>query len=212
MRGSVKKRATWQFTVEIGLQPLQRCPACKKRYWVQRGGQLKRCPRCQGTLEDGMERRQETKTGFRTKKEAEEELAKAIGAIVTGNYVTASKLRLDEFLRKEWLPAIRPTIRPTTFLSYQTHVERHLIPELGRFQLQQLNGAQINTFYARLLSEEQEGNNRQLAPATVRRIHATLHRLSRTPSAGTGWPVTRRMPPTRPGPRPVPMPRPTSGR
>ena len=36
MRGHSKKRSTWQFTIDLGLQPLQRCPACRKRCWTKR--------------------------------------------------------------------------------------------------------------------------------------------------------------------------------
>ena len=83
---------------------------------------------------------------------------------------------LGEFLSKEWLPAIESTIRPTTFLSYRGHVERHLVPALGRVPLQQLTGAQINAFYAKLLSQGGNDGKRKISPSTVRRIHATLHR------------------------------------
>jgi ssDNA-binding Zn-finger/Zn-ribbon topoisomerase 1 len=47
MRGHIKKRSTWQFTIDLGLQALQRCPSCRKRYWTK-DGRLKRCPKCQG--------------------------------------------------------------------------------------------------------------------------------------------------------------------
>ena len=90
----------------------------------------------------------------------------------------------------QWLPAIRPTIRATTFLSYEGHIENHLSPTFGRIPLQQLSPAHINAFYAKLLTESRAGRalpeNRKkdeelkpLAPATVRRIHATLHRALR---------------------------------
>jgi integrase len=127
-------------------------------------------------LEDRLERRQEHYTGFRTKREAEAELAKVVGALASGTFINPSKLYVDEYLRKEWLPAIRATIRPTTFLSYQGHVEHHLIPEFGRIPLQQLTPAHINVFYQKLLTEKRRRGNRELAPGTVRRIHATLHR------------------------------------
>jgi len=189
MRGHIKKRATWQFTVDLGLQPLQRCPACRKRYWTK-DGRLKRCPRCQGPLEDRLERRQEFHSGYATRKEAESELAKVAGAIANGTHIEASRLLVDDFLRAHWLPAVRPTIRPTTFLSYLGHIENHLSPHLGRTPLQQLSPAHINALYAKLLTESRTGralpeNKKEseelppLAPATVRRIHATLHRALR---------------------------------
>ena len=175
MRGHVKKRSTWQFVIDLGPQPLQRCPTCRKRYWLEREP-LKRCPKCHGPLEDCLERRQQFHTGYASKREAEEELAKAIATLTSGTYTQPSKMLLADFLKDQWLPAIRPTIRPTTFLSYQGHVERHLVPALGRLPLKQLTGAHINAFYAKLLSDSENPKKRTLSPSTVRRIHATLHR------------------------------------
>ena len=84
MRGHIKKRSTWQFTADLGLQPLQlqRCPACRKRYWTK-DGRLKHCPRCQGPMEDDLQRRQEFRSGFLTRREAETELAKVVAAIAS---------------------------------------------------------------------------------------------------------------------------------
>ena len=75
MRGHVNRRSTWQFVVELGPQPLQRCPSCRKRYWSDRG-RLHGCPKCDGPLEGRVERRQEFHTGYATEREAEEELAR----------------------------------------------------------------------------------------------------------------------------------------
>jgi integrase len=177
MRGHIKKRATWQFVVDLGPQPLQHCPACRKRYWSDRG-RFKSCPKCHSALEDRLARRQEFHTGYESKKEAEQELAKVLAALATGVHIEPSKMLLCDFLRNEWLLAIRPTIRPTTFSSYETHVERHIIPRIGSLQLQQVTGAQINLLYARLLSES-DRHGRLLSPAMVRRVHATLHRALR---------------------------------
>ena len=175
MRGHIKKRSTWEFVIDLGLQPLKRCPTCRKRYWLEREP-LRHCPKCQGPLEDRRERRQEFHTGYASKREAEEELAKALATIATGTYTQPSKILLADFLEAQWLPAIRATIRPTTFLSYKGHVERHIVPTLGRLPLQQLTGAQINAFYAKLLSTKGDASTRAISPSTVRRIHATLHR------------------------------------
>ena len=175
MRGHVSKRATWQFVIDRGLHPLQRCPACHKRYWLE-GKRLRSCPKCQGPLEDTYARRQEFHTGYKTKREAEEELAKALTALSSGTYVEPRKILLRDYLLGEWLPAIRATVRATTFLSYEQHVTSHVIPLLGSVPLQQLTGGMLNLFYARLLAGEGGGKTRPLSPSTVRRVHATLHR------------------------------------
>jgi integrase len=175
MRGHITKRATWQFVVDLGPRPLQRCPACRKRYWLERE-RLRTCPKCHGPLEDRLERRQEFHTGYASKKEAEAELATVMAALVTGTHIQASRVLVRDYLSKEWLPAIRSTIRPTTFASYESHVALYLLPELGHIQLQELSACDLNAFYGKLLSEKRRRGNKELAPGTVRRIHATLHR------------------------------------
>ncbi|NLV71969.1 MAG: hypothetical protein GXY46_05105, partial [Actinobacteria bacterium] len=199
MRGHIQKRATWQITVDLGLQPLQRCPACRKRYWT-RDGRLPCCPKCGGPLEDDLARRQEFHSGFATKKQAEAELATLLASIAGGTHIEASRLSVKDFLCEHWLPAVRPTIRPTTFLSYQGHVENYLVPELGRILLKELSPAQLNALYRRLLTEPRmkwttrcpkklARPSAPLAPATVRRIHATLHRALRD---AVRWNLTNR--------------------
>ena len=103
MQGHLKKRATWEYVAELGPQPLQRCPACHKRFWIKRE-RLANCPLCHGPLEETIKRRQEMKAGFATKREAQEALTKVLASISTGTYIEPSKLLLSEFLTGEWLP------------------------------------------------------------------------------------------------------------
>jgi integrase len=175
MQGHLKKRATWEYVAELGPQPLQRCPACHKRFWIKRE-RLPNCPLCHGPLQETVKRRQEMKAGFASKREAQEALTQVMASISTGAYIEPSRMLLSEFLVGEWLPAIEKSIRPTTFLSYKGHVERHIVPALGRNPLQQLSGAQINAFYANLANKNGDDKKRTISPSTVRRIHATLHR------------------------------------
>lgn len=175
MRGHLKKRATWEYVAELGPQPLQRCPVCHKRFWIKRE-RLPNCPLCHGPLEETVKRRQEMKAGFATKREAQEALTKVLASISTGTHIEPSRVLTSEFLTGEWLPAIRSTIRPTTYLSYQGHVECHVIPALGTLPLQQVSAPHINAFYSRMLTEGRGKDKGGLSPATVRRVHATLHR------------------------------------
>lgn len=72
---------------------------------------------------------------------------------------------LGDFLRDEWLPAVRAKIRPTTYVGYEGHVRRYLVPALGDKPLDEITPSDLNHLYARLLAK--------LRPATVRAIHAT---------------------------------------
>ncbi len=122
-------------------------------------------------------RRQTSKGGFPTKKEAQAALNVALNSLQQGTYVEPTAITVDHFLKERWLPAVTGTIRPTTYSSYAMHVRCYLAPAFGRLRLQHITPLAINTFYAELLHG---WNGRAiLSPATVRRIHATLHRALR---------------------------------
>jgi integrase len=121
-------------------------------------------------------RRQRSKGGFRTKRECQEALNEALAALRTGTFVEPSQRTLGVFLVDEWLPAIRPPkMRPSTWLSYQKNVERHIVPVLGHLPLQRLTPAQLATFYRSLLEHGRQDGRGGLAPKTIRNIHGTLH-------------------------------------
>jgi Phage integrase, N-terminal SAM-like domain/Arm DNA-binding domain len=74
-------------------------------------------------------RRQRSKGGYRTKKACQAALNDALAALRTGAFVETSKRTLASYLVDEWLPAMQPPrVRPSTWLSYQRSLERHVIP------------------------------------------------------------------------------------
>jgi integrase len=153
MRGHIRQRGkVWSYVIELGNQKTQRCTDCNRRHWVERRP-FESCEKCGGELRYRIERRQREETGFRTKKEAEAALTTELGKMQTGTYIAPSKITVREYLSDEWLPAVKATVKPTTYLSYEIHVGRHINPVLGNIPLQKLSGAAINAFYARLLTE-----------------------------------------------------------
>lgn len=153
MRGHIRQRGkVWSYVIELGNQKTQRCVDCNKRHWVERRP-FEKCERCGGELRDRVERRQREETGFRTKKEAEAALTTELGKIQTQTYIPPSKITVREYLTDEWLPAVRATVKPTTYLNYEIHIGRHINPVLGNLPLQKLSAPAINAFYARLLTE-----------------------------------------------------------
>ena len=103
-------------------------------------------------------------------------MCKVMSAVEERSYVVPTRITVREYLLREWLPAIRGTVRPTTFASYATHVEGHIVPALGSLQLSRVSAQSINVFYAKLLENGRLQGRGSLSPATVRRVHATLHR------------------------------------
>lgn len=201
MRGHVRQVPgckTWWAIYELGRQPAQRCNVCNTRFWIDRRP-LKECPKCGGVLVERSERRQATRSGFKTKKEAENALNDLLSELQHGTYVAPVKMTLAEFLKDEWLPAIRHTVRPTTLAGYECNIAAHLTYGFGATQLAKLTPSALNRFYGKLLSEprmsrkkpkekdekkettvadspETEVKPKPLSPTTVRHIHALLHR------------------------------------
>jgi integrase len=146
MRGSVYKRgSTWTWHVDVGVDPVTG------------------------------RRRQQTKGGFKTKRECQAALNDALAALRAGTFVEPSKRTLESFLVGEWLPAVR-NLRPSTFSNYRTHIRTWVLPALGPIPLQQLSPTQLNAFYQALLTDGRLRDGQGMAPKTVQNIHAILHR------------------------------------
>jgi integrase len=177
MRGHIRKRGKqgYEYIIDIGVMAAQRCQSCGKRFWVERRPK-RSCPRCGGGLSEVEERRRETKAGFRTLSEAQQAMTKALTAVAEQRHVIATPVTVAEFLIDVWLPAIMPTVRPTTYAGYRSACQRHVCPRLGQVKLQRLDGAMLNSLYAHL--SRAGGIRRQggLAPRSVALVHRTLHR------------------------------------
>lgn len=129
---------------------------------------------------DGI-RRQRSLGGFRTRREAELAYNEIWNEVHQGTYVEPSRVTVGSFLLDEWLPAIRSTVRPTTWEHYRQGAVAYVVPILGPRKLADLTPAQLNALYAQLLREGRRNvtkttTNRGLAPKTVRHAHTMLHK------------------------------------
>lgn len=76
---------------------------------------------------------------------------------------------------EQWLPHwlelyARPSIRHSTYVSYEGYVRRHLIPALGKLPLDKLVPSDLQRLYIQKLQKE------NLSPKTISNLHACLHR------------------------------------
>lgn len=123
-------------------------------------------------------RRRRWHSGFRTRREAERALTELLGRLDKGTYVEPSRQTLAEFV-EDWLPAIRGTIRTSTWESYAANLRAHVLPVLGSVQLQALGPAQLNRLYADLRESGRRDGRGGLSPKTVRYCHTIVRRLLR---------------------------------
>jgi len=176
MRGHVRKRpGSWEYIVDVGMAAAQRCESCNKRFWIERRPRQS-CPRCGGPPRETEERRRETKSGFATRKECQAAMNKLLVAVEQQSYTAPTTASVREYLIREWLPAVKATIRPSTYNSYVQHVECHVVPHIGTVKLQKLSGSQVNALYAKLAESGRKDGKKGLSPMTIHHVHSCLHK------------------------------------
>jgi integrase len=104
----------------------------------------------------------------RTRKEVVERMRDALDAHEEGLRVTSPKDTVATFFA-EWLAAMQPTLRARTFDRYEQYVRIHILPELGRIQLQRISPKHLQAAYKARLDAG-------LSPRSVAHMHALLHR------------------------------------
>jgi integrase len=139
-----------------------------------------------GRHENG-KRKQRWYSGFDKRGDAEERLVEILGQLRTGTHVESTRMTLAEFLTKEWLPARRASLRPSTCESYERNIRVHVerrdvgneplqgVEPIGGVRLQHLTPAHLNQFYGELLTSGRR-DGKGLSPRTVRYVHTILRR------------------------------------
>ena len=172
---------------------------------------LRACPRCGGVLQDGVERRQQFKSGFRTKRDAQRALNEALRAVDEGSHIAVKRQTVGEYLIDEWLLSRqegdrggrrhRGRLSSGTWAAYRADLEAYVLPRIGGVRLQALTPGDLNRLYDEL--EERGGRLQQgLSPKTVANVHGILHkaftdavrqgRLSRNPAEAVDPPKAQR--------------------
>ncbi len=95
-------------------------------------------------------KRQKWVGGFRTKKDAEVALAKALDRVHTGTFVDVGPMTVGEYL-EQWLDGIRASVREKTAFSYEDTLRAYVIARVGSVRLADLGAPRIAALYAELL-------------------------------------------------------------
>ena len=112
-------------------------------------------------------RRQHTKGGFATRREAEEHLGRIIGAVQDGSWRPDRALTVRQLLDEHWLPAQRSRgLRATTLAQYGHVTASWLNPHLGAVKVAALTPAHVQHLSDEL--ERLSPRSRQLAVGTLK--------------------------------------------
>ncbi|WP_020497611.1 tyrosine-type recombinase/integrase [Sciscionella marina] len=106
------------------------------------------------------------KGGFETEDDAWEAALALKAQVDAGRVVKPSSRTLEQFLR-EWLPAVEPALKPSTYRNYVDNAESYVYPLIGHHPLQGgLSVPVLNAYYARLAESGRikgDGNARMYA-------------------------------------------------
>lgn len=120
-------------------------------------------------------RRQVSKGGFRTKRQAQDHLTGVMHAIQTNSYVQPARQTLAEYF-DQWHAAAASRLRPKTLDSYRQVFNRYVRDTLGDTRLQSLTATHLDGLYADLLRAGGR-DEKPLSPTTVIHVHAVVSKL-----------------------------------
>lgn len=114
----------------------------------------------------GGKRKRIKRTFHGRKQDAERELDRLKQQLGVGLVLDADGITTGEYIR-QWLRGREGNLGTRTYETYETHIERHIVPVLGHIPLAKLHPLQLDDFKAEKLDEG-------LSPRTVDSILITL--------------------------------------
>lgn len=126
MKGYVRKRGNkWSFTVDVGRNPMTG------------------------------KRKQKTKSGFNTKKEATSALNEFIYEVNKGTWIEPQNILFKDF-STEWYENYKHRLRDTTAEQYESKIRTWINPLIGNFKVQEIKPVHAQTFSKNLLSNMEQ--------------------------------------------------------
>ena len=161
MQGSVRKRC--------------QCPV---RYDTR--GRLLACTKPHGSwcfvtnipAAAGEARKQVMRSGFATKKDAQDALAALLAEVAAGRYVAPSQRTLEVYL-EQWLVGVQLELAATAYTNYRILLRRYVLTRIGDLPLTKITAARLTALYGELLTTGNRTGG-PLSPATVRTVHRIL--------------------------------------
>jgi integrase len=102
-----------------------------------------------------------------SRREVEGRLRAFADSVASGTPPPSRSPRLDQFLN-QWLEAVKPAIRHSTYLSYEGAVRLHIVPEIGPLTLEKLSVEHVS----RLIAQKQR--DPKLSSRSVRYVLLVL--------------------------------------
>ncbi|MGH7881740.1 MAG: tyrosine-type recombinase/integrase [Candidatus Dormibacteraceae bacterium] len=146
----------------------RRCGSCGR---TVHQAKARECPNCGGTriswaykvdiAPPGADRQLRSGSGFSSRREVLEAVARLQTDKLDGRYVDPSKITLGDYLDKWWAEG---TWSGNTRREYRSSVQYHIKPHIGKLRLQEVTVADIEKLFTILLREGKRSRGKDSAP------------------------------------------------
>jgi integrase len=119
-------------------------------------------------------RKQRWYSGYNTKKEAEKAVAEIINQLENNGLTTTTKLTTGDYLKQWYQTYCEPNLEKTTLDGYSIILFKHLIPKLGKIQLQKLTALHIREYYTKAQESGRLDGKGGLSGKTLKQHHRVL--------------------------------------
>lgn len=111
----------------------------------------------------------------KTRPEVSEKIIKTQNEINTGTFVEPSKVKFGEWI-DTWLQIyMKPTLRPTTYSSYEQIIRLHIKPDLSDYLLRELRPEHLQKLYNSKFQNGKVDGTGGLSARHIRYIHVIIH-------------------------------------
>jgi integrase len=102
-------------------------------------------------------------------KEVEKKLAEARGDAARGIVYDDENQTVGKYITRWLSDSAKHAVKATSYRAYESQIRNHIVPALGKVKLSRVTPAHLQALYAERLREG-------MKPASVRQIHAILHK------------------------------------
>lgn len=112
----------------------------------------------------------------KTRAEVQKKITTALNSINTNTYTEPSKLTFENWLNIWFNDYAINSIKQSTRVSYETYINKHIAPFIGKIKLQDLRANTLQGFYNDKLKGGRLDGTGGLSPKTIKNIHNMIHK------------------------------------
>ena len=109
----------------------------------------------------------------KTQAEVRKKLSAIVKSIDEGSYTPPQKMTVGEWFDTWHETYVKPTLKPHSVRSYESHIKNYIKPSIGAFKLSDVQplSLEIQRLYNRLLEKDPP-----LSPKTIKNLHGVIHK------------------------------------